>query len=240
MSAPRVLALWSAPRSRSTAFYRAILQRGDVRALHEPFCNITDHGETDVGERVVRDHAELIAGLWRLSEESVVFFKDTTDYDYAAVFADRRFLAEAQHTFLLRRPEEIVASHFALDPTLSVDAVGVEMLHRLHTAVRAAGGREPLVVDSDDLLDRPAETMRAWCAAVGLPARDDALSWDAGSRPEWGRSARWHRDVESTSGFTRRDQSYSDTVATNPRLAELAGHHRPFYEDLLAQRLEPA
>jgi hypothetical protein len=240
VTAPRVLAVWSAPRSRSTAFYRAILQRGDVLALHEPFCNIIDHGETTVGDRTVHRHPELIAELWRRAAESVVLFKDTTDYEYAAVFADRRFLAEAQHTFLLRRPEEIVASHFALNPELSTAEVGVEMLHRLHAAVRAAGGRAPLVVDSDDLVDRPAATMRAWCAAVGLPARDDALSWEAGGREEWGRSSRWHRDVESTRGFARRDQPYAETVETNPRLAELAGHHRPFYDDLLAQRLLPA
>lgn len=234
----QVLALWSAPRSRSTAFFRAVLERGDVLALHEPFCNIVDHGGTEIGDRTVRDHPALIAELWRRAEDSVVFFKDTTDYDYEAVFADRRFLADARHTFLLRRPEEIVASFHALKPDMADREVGVEMLHRLHEAVRAAGG-EPVVVDSDDLLDAPEATMRAWCAAVGLPPRDDALSWKAGGREEWRRSSRWHRDVESSRGFERRDRTYPDTVETSPRLAGLAARHRPFYEDLLARRLIP-
>lgn len=234
-----VLALWSAPRSRSTAFFRAVLQRGDVQALHEPFCNVVDHGGTTVGDQTVHDHPSLIAELWALSESGTVFFKDTTDYEYDAVFADRRFLTGAKHTFLLRRPEEIVASFHALKPDMAQHEVGVEMLHRLHEAVREAGA-EPVVVDSDDLLDDPAATMRAWCAAVGLPPRDDALRWEAGERPEWGRSARWHRDVESSSGFERRDRTYEHTVETQPRLAELAAAHRPFYEALLTHRLTPA
>jgi hypothetical protein len=31
-----MLMLWSAPRSRSTAFYRMMIERGDFTAVHEP------------------------------------------------------------------------------------------------------------------------------------------------------------------------------------------------------------
>jgi hypothetical protein len=39
-----VFALWSAPRARSTAFVRSMVERGDLIALHEPFCNLADFG----------------------------------------------------------------------------------------------------------------------------------------------------------------------------------------------------
>ncbi len=42
-----VFALWSAPRALSTACFRSMVERGDVIALHEPFCNLADFGETD-------------------------------------------------------------------------------------------------------------------------------------------------------------------------------------------------
>jgi hypothetical protein len=32
-----VLMLWSSPRSRSTAFFRMMAERGDFTAVHEPF-----------------------------------------------------------------------------------------------------------------------------------------------------------------------------------------------------------
>jgi len=32
-----MLMLWSAPRSRSTAFYRMMIERGDFTGVHEPW-----------------------------------------------------------------------------------------------------------------------------------------------------------------------------------------------------------
>jgi hypothetical protein len=43
MTNPGLIMMWAAPRSRSTAFFRCMLEYGLV-ALHEPFCNIADHG----------------------------------------------------------------------------------------------------------------------------------------------------------------------------------------------------
>eukprot|EP00057_Strongylocentrotus_purpuratus_P008748 XP_011663222.1 PREDICTED: branched-chain-amino-acid aminotransferase-like protein 1 isoform X2 [Strongylocentrotus purpuratus] len=37
----------------------------------------------------------------------------------------------------------------------------------------------PIVIDGDDLLTKPAETLSAYCAAVGLPYNDSLLQWDA-------------------------------------------------------------
>jgi hypothetical protein len=37
-----------------------MLEHGGLVALHEPFCNITDHGSTVVDGHPVSDHAELI------------------------------------------------------------------------------------------------------------------------------------------------------------------------------------
>jgi hypothetical protein len=49
-----VYALWSAPRSRSTAFFRSIVERGDLLALHEPLERLHFVGPVQVGERTPR------------------------------------------------------------------------------------------------------------------------------------------------------------------------------------------
>lgn len=154
------------------------------------------------------------------------------------MFADHRFLADARHAFLIRRPEEIAASSYAVEPALTVDSIGLETLCALHAAVLDAGGRGPVVLDSDDLVARPEATMAAYCAAVGLPYLPHALTWEPGDRPEWRRSARWHKNVSASSGFARRERAYSATVATSDELARVAAHHQPFYEQLHAQRLD--
>jgi hypothetical protein len=70
-----------------------------------------------------------------------VFLKDHPPTAYLRdVLADRRFLAEARHAFLIRRPEEIAASSYALHPGMNINAIGLETLRKVQDAVRDAGG----------------------------------------------------------------------------------------------------
>jgi hypothetical protein len=233
-----VFAMWSAPRARSTVFFRSVLERGDLLALHEPFCNLMNVGETDVDGRVFDSPLALLTWLRDDTHGLKVFLKDTTDYRHRDVLADRRFLAEGRHAFLIRCPDQIAASYCALKPDMRVHHVGLEALHELHAAVRDAGGNRPVIIDSEDLIARPEATMAAYCATVGLPFNRHALAWDRGDRPEWRRSARWHADIGDSTGFEQRDRQYPHTVKNSDELARIAAHHRPFYEQLLAQRLD--
>lgn len=214
-------------------------ERGDMTMLHEPFCNLRDHGETDAGARTFDSPLPLLAWLHDETHSMSVFLKDTPGpAGFQDVLADRRFLAEARHAFLIRRPEEIAASNYALHPGMSIHAIGMEILCEMQDAVRDAGGDVSVVIDSDDLVTRPEATMAAYCAAVGLPFIPRALTWEPGERPEWRRSARWHAGASASSGFERRERVYPHTVGNSRDLARFAAHHRPFYERLYAQRLD--
>ncbi|WP_156725205.1 sulfotransferase-like domain-containing protein [Streptomyces apocyni] len=235
-SGPRVIALWSAPRSRSTAFFRSVMERGDLTGLHEPFCNIVDFGETTVDGAPVRSAPALISAVRGLSARQRVFLKETMDYRYAEVLADEAFLREVRHTFLIRRPAEVAASYYALKPDMSRKDIGLEHMHELYEAVLATG-QHPVILDSDDVVSRPAETLAAYWAAVGLEHRAEALSWQPGEREEWARSDRWHADVNRSSGFTAVGTTYDVTVENNATLAEFASHHEPYYRSLYTKRL---
>jgi hypothetical protein len=213
-------------------------ERGDMTVLHEPFCNLRDYGETEAGARTFDSPRPLLAWLRDETHDMNVFLKDTAGSNLRDVLADRRFLAEARHAFLIRRPEEIAASNYALFPGMNMNSIGLEMLCELQAAVGDAGGNASVVIDSDDLVARPEATMAAYCAAVGLPFNPRALSWEPGERSEWRRSARWHVDVSASSGFELRDPVYPQTVENSRDLARFAAHHRPFYEQLYAQRLD--
>ena len=215
-----------------------MVERGDMTVLHEPFCNLRDYGETDAGARTFHSPASLLAWLRGETRNMSVFLKDTTDHHLRDVLADWRFLAEARHAFLIRRPEEIAASVHALFPDMNINSIGLEKLSELQAAVRKAGGTPWVVIDSDDLVERPEATMAAYCAAVGLPFNPRALTWEHGERSEWRRSARWHMDVSASSGFERRERVYPHTVENSGKLARFAAYHLPFYEQLYAQRLD--
>jgi hypothetical protein len=215
-----------------------MVERGDMVALHEPFCNLADYGETDVEGQTLDSPASLLSWLHDQTQDINVFLKDTTDRRHHAILADRRLLAEARHAFLIRRPEEIAASWYAVYPDVRIEHIGLEALCELHSAVHHARGNPPVVIDSDDLMARPKATMAAYCVAVDLPFIPDALTWEPGDRTEWRRSARWHADVAASSGFQRRQRSYTRTVENSEELARLASHHLPFYNRLYTQRLD--
>lgn len=233
----RVLALWSAPRSRSTVFLRMMMERGDFTVLHEPFSHVADFGVTEVDGERVHDERSLISAIRALAEREQVFFKDTTDFDYPGLLADADFLSAATHTFIIRHPAEAIASHVALNAELGRDEIGFARLSAIFDAVAAATGRAPVVVDSDDLVERPAETVRSYCAAVGIPFRPEALTWQPGIRAEWERTRRWHEATGRTSGFLRTGGEGHARVAADPVLAGYLDYHLPHYERLRAHRL---
>jgi len=215
-----------------------MVQRGDLTVLHEPFRNLNDYGQTDVGERTFDSPASLLAWLRGKVHGQRVFLKDTMDQQHDEVLADRRFLAEARHAFLIRRPEEIAASYYTVFPPMTIKAIGMERLCEMQAAISHAGGNPPIIIDSDDLVARPAATMAAYCTTVGLSYDPRALSWEPGEQPEWRRSARWHADASNSSGFEGRENVYLDTVENSEKLAPYTAHHRPFYEQLFAQRID--
>lgn len=232
-----ILALWSAPRSRSTAFARMMAERGDYTVLHEPFSRVVNFGESEVGGHLARSEQDLISALWRMAQDGPVFFKDTTDFRYPRLLADDDFLAANLHTFLIRHPAEAIASHYRLNPGLQRDEIGFARLAEIYDAVASATGVPPVVVDSDDLVARPHETTRAYCGAVGIPFIPEALSWQPGMHEAWERTGRWHETASRTSGFTRTSPAGLAAVAASPLLTGYIEYHLPFYDRLRAAAL---
>jgi hypothetical protein len=89
-----MLMLWSAPRSRSTAFYRMMSERGDFTGVHEPFSHVEVFGNVDISGQALATGPAVIAELRSLATTRQVFIKDTTDRRHPEALGDRRFLAE--------------------------------------------------------------------------------------------------------------------------------------------------
>lgn len=234
---PRLLALWSAPRSRSTAFFRMMAQRGDFRMFHEPFSDLAAGQPYTVEGTQLTTTDQLFSALVDLSEQTPVFFKDTTEYRHVHLFDELPLAEKAVHTFIIREPRSAIESHYAMNPEMSLAEVGYEHLYEVFARVQQTTGRTPVVIDADVLVERPAETIRAYCETVGIGYDDTALSWAPGERSEWARTSHWHQDVAQSSGFQRSAKSYEVTIDSSPVLADYYRHHLPFYEKLRAGAL---
>ena len=221
-------------------------ERGDFVAVHEPFSRAEVFGEVDVGGRGVGTVPEAIEGLRDLAATESVFVKETTDRRFPDVLADRRFLAEdARHTFLIRHPRETIRSYLALRPGAASHEIGFEAQYEMYTEVRRVTGRDPLIVDAGDLMDRPADTIKAYCAHVGIDFRPEALTWQPSDRVDWRQFGRWHTAAAASSGLAQtpgRDDTDDDTdedtdAERHPMLDTYLAYHLPFYQRLYRRRL---
>jgi sulfotransferase family protein len=224
-----LLMLWSAPRSRSTAFFRMMAERGDFTVVHEPFSYLAEFGYADVAGERVTSAAGLIGALSALGCRRRVFAKETTGRRYPEVLAEPQFLRGARHTFLIRHPRETIASRHALDPGAGLDTAGFESQYEIFSEVSRLAGRAPVVIDSDDLINGPAAIVQAWCSRVGIEFRPAALTWPPADRPEWQPSRRWHAEVAASSGFARVSSTPAADVERGPALSGYLRHHLPFY-----------
>ena len=128
--------LWSAPRSRSTAFFRMMAERGDFTMVYEPFSYLAEFGYADIAGERITSAAGLISALGSLAAVGHVFAKETTGRHYPEVLADRQFLATgALHTFLIRHPRETISSYHALDPGAGLHKIGFESQYEIFAEV---------------------------------------------------------------------------------------------------------
>ncbi|GLY24761.1 hypothetical protein [Micromonospora sp. NBRC 101691] len=233
-----LIAMWAHPRAISTAFLRMMIARGDVTVVHEPLVTLVDTGRVELpaadgGRVTVTSPAEVTAHLLDLGRDRPVFVKDTLEYRYGHLFDAPERIADVTHTFLVRHPARTISSHHAIKPTVACHEIGYEHQWDLFELVRTTARRPPVVLSAEALLRDPARVVAAWCAAVDLPYRPEALTWDPGDRAEWARTRIWHLDVERTSGFRPVAKDFPVTVENDATLRAYYDHHLPFYQRLV-------
>jgi hypothetical protein len=142
---------------------------------------------------------------------------------------DLATFAGLRHAFLIRDPRRLLASYAKVREEPTLDDLGLRQQVALF---RRFGGP---VVDSDDLLRDPAGTLRALCAALGVPFDPAMLSWPAGPRDTDGVWApHWYSSVEASTGFGPYREATADVP---PHLDGLADQCRPYYDELASRRI---
>jgi hypothetical protein len=231
------IAMWSGPRTVSTALMRAWENRPDTVVVDEPLYAFyldrtgLDHPGRD--EVIASQPTDWRAVLDRLTAGplppgvTVGYAKHMTHHLLPEV--DRAALAPLRHAHLIRDPRELLASYARVrtEPTLA--DLGIVQQAEIFEAF---GGP---VVDSRDLLAEPAGILGALCAALDVPFDDRMLSWPAGPRASDGVWAPyWYASVHSSTGFA----AYRPPASPLPaRLEPLAERCLPYFERLHRYRL---
>jgi hypothetical protein len=246
------IAMWSGPRTLSTALMRSFASRPDTAVIDEPLYGYylartgLDHpGRDEVIASMPTDWREAVR---RLTTEPVpdgkrVFYQkhmihhvlDEVDLD---AFAGLR-AGQLKHAHLIRDPRLLLASYARVRKTPTLADLGLE---RQVALFRRFGGP---VIDAADLAARPQQVLEALCAALGLAFDETMLHWPAGPQPYdgvWGRY--WYASVWKTTGFEAPGPAAADRRLPQaplpplpPHLEPLATQCQPFYDELNAHAL---
>ena len=242
-----IIFLWSHPRSLSTALERVMLERGDLRTLHEPFIHLYYVGDAKkplAHFTPLPDHPTSYAEIRRLvlaaAEHEPVFVKDMCYYVIDYILDDVEFLRRVKNTFLIRNPARAIASYHKLDKDFTLEEVGLEAQYRVFAKVAELIGRAPPVIDAEDLQLDAEKTLRAYCAALGIEHVASALQWDGPLPEAWRFVAGWHAGVARSSGIDKPSSIAPVDLDAHPKLRHSYQHHLPFYEKMRAHKLRIA
>jgi len=240
---PRRIAMWSGPRNISTAMMRSFENRGDTAVWDEPFyaayldttglhhpmrAAVIAAGETD-WRKVIDTLTGPVPG-----GKAVFYQKHMTQHMIPGV--DRSWLARVTNCFLIRRPENVLASYAAKRQEVRLEDIGFVQQAELFKQVSDAQGAAPAVVDAHDVQGHPEAILQRLCAAVGLSFSENMLHWPPGLRDSDGIwASHWYGAVETSTGFA---PPRPDIAALPANLTAIAEAARPHYEELYAHRLQ--
>jgi hypothetical protein len=233
------IAMWSGPRTISTALMRAWENRPDTVVVDEPLyafylarTGVPHPAQDEIVASMSSDWREVLDELSCAplpAGKTVYYQKHMTHHLLPEV--DRDALRPLRHAFLIRDPRQLLASYARVRAEPVLADLGLSQQLEIF---RLVGGP---VIDAGDVLRQPRAMLEALCDALGVPFDPSMLSWPAGPRPTDGIWARhWYEGVWRSTGFGPYREPVDDLPAA---LEPLARQCRPFYEEMYASRLTP-
>ncbi|MFQ3347840.1 MAG: hypothetical protein ACI9O0_000050 [Paracoccaceae bacterium] len=243
MVAPcKTIAMWSGPRNLSTALMYSFAARGDCAIWDEPFyaaylaATFLDHPmrneilvshETNAG-KVAKACAE------QPQLDQPLFYQKHMTQHMIPQF-DRGFMRQCANVFLIRHPALVVASYAKKREEPSFSDIGFVQQAKLFEEVTIWQGQRPVVIDSQDILASPAQSLGRLCAALGIEYSASMLSWPKGGHQDDGIwASHWYGAVHCSTGF---DRPSAGVEALVPEYADLVAQALPYYEALAAFKL---
>lgn len=230
------IAMWSTPRTVSTALMRSFGARSDTVVVDEPlyahFLAATgrdDPGRSEVLAAGPTDWCRAVDGLLAPVDAAVQYQKHIATHLLPSVGRD--WLRRVTNAYLIREPARVVASYAKVRGTPTLADLGYE---RQASVFRAYGGP---VIDAADLLADPPAVLAALCGALGIAYDPAMLSWPAGPRPTDGVWAPyWYSSVLASTGFAPATSPEAPAVVPG-HLRHLVEEAEPYYAGLAAARL---
>ena len=243
MTPPLRIAMWSGPRTISTALLRAWENRHDTAVIDEPFyahylhaTGIDHPGRDEVIAAYETDWRRVVAQITGPVPGGKPVFYQKHMAHHMLPGIDEGWLDDFANAFLIRDPRAVIASYAKRRDTVTLQDIGLARQFSLFETVRRRTGSVPPVIDAADVLADPPGLLTRLCDALGVPFDERMLAWPAGPRPSDGVWAKhWYHAVERSTGFAAPDRAAVPDLPVD--LEPLAADCRASYDRLYAHRL---
>lgn len=229
-----VIHLISGPRNVSTAFMYSFAQRPDTKVMDEPFyavylklTGVNHPGRDEILQSLDQD-SEKVFSLIQQQEQVLgnVFVKNMGHHLQGFDF-DK--IKDYRNVFLIREPGQMLYSYAKVREQPNLNDIGLKHQAELFSWLQEQG-KQPLVIDGNDLRQNPAKILKKLCDQLNLPFYEAMLSWKPGPRAEDGCWAPyWYANVHQSTGFIPPDSAVN---ALPGNLEELKQASLPYYNFL--------
>lgn len=229
------LAVWSGPRSISTAMMRSFENRPDTEVVDEPLyayylatTGIDHPGREDVLAGGETDWRRVVSWLTALVE-GVFYQKQMAHHLVGDLSWD--WIPALTNVLLIRDPAEVISSYLRSRQSVTAADIGLDQQLALHEML----GQSAPVIEAGDFLHDPEAYLRFICAHAGIEFTPAMLHWPAGPRASDGVWApHWYASVLVSTGF----RPYTrHLVELEGAPARLAASLRPAFEQLAEDRV---
>jgi len=234
--------MWSGPRNISTAMMRSFGSRPDATVSDEPLyahylkvTGVAHPGREEVLAAHESDWRKVAAELTGpVPGGRAIWYQKHMAHHLLPVI-ERGWLDRLTHAFLIREPDEMVASLLKTFPGARIADTGLPQQCEIFDRVAERLAHPPPVVLASEVLKDPRGQLAALCDALAIPFFDSMLEWPPGRHDTDGAWApHWYAAVEASTGF---EPYRRRAVVLSPAQAELVDECLPYYEKLYALRL---
>ena len=202
------LAVWSGPRSISTALMRAWENRVDTVVVDEPlyayYLNETGIDHPGRGEVIAAGPTDWRAAVADLiltggAGSAIYYQKHMAQHLIPQLPLD--WILGLHNVMLIRDPFEVAASYVRSRADITADDLGAGQQARLYDYLATAAAA-PSIIDATDFLKAPERYLRWLCDSIGVDFGAGMLHWPVGRRSSDGVWARyWYSAAERSTGF---------------------------------------
>src|ERR1041385_8854856 len=175
MAEPIRIAMWSGPRNISTAMMRSFGNRLDTAVIDEPFyaAYLSKSGI----QHPLRDESLAAQPTdWREVVETVlgpipggcpIFYQKHMTHHMLPSFG-RGWIARCRNVFLIREPEDVLASYTEKRSEVALEDIGFVQQHEIFEREADRLGHAPPVVDAADVLADPRGVLSSLCRTLDI------------------------------------------------------------------------